>query len=218
MLIAIWDFIYVLNSEALQGFSKCQRSHFTPVIPTWGLLRQENCHNLKASLGYIVRPCLNKPKRTTENNHRFQLVFYDLTSVYAKKQFFLSGGGGVGQSNPMTFFANVKPRELAETSSCTSLNGSSDNFVPEHGECKWERWTQGYFFLEMQRRWGTRNIMEEDNWLADSLEIWIRLNIWLNGFICKDTGHTVLYPRCELFDQVHSFLEGPQAGSLVFQT
>lgn len=48
-------------------------------------------------------------------------------------------------------------------------------------------------FLEMQRGWMTRNIMEKSNWLGLYFVIWIKLNIWLNRFICKDVEHTHIY-------------------------
>ena len=58
-------------------------------------------------------------------------------------------------------------------------------------------------FLEMQRGWMTRNIRRKNNWLAVSFGIWIKLNIWLNRFICKDTEQIFLYPRQEPLGQVH---------------
>lgn len=146
MLVAIHDFIYVLSSGALQGFPKHQRSHFTPVIPARGLPRQENCYNLKASLGYLVRPCLNQPKRTTKTIIVFNRCFMIWHPIYATKLVFLSQPQSC--KHPLQ---RSSPKDRLRTSSHTSLKGSPDNSVLGLCRCKCERRAQGYFSWDAKK-------------------------------------------------------------------
>jgi hypothetical protein len=49
----------------------CQMWWYTPVIPALRRMRQED-YQLKASLGYIDRPCLNHPPKNDDKGYEIQ--------------------------------------------------------------------------------------------------------------------------------------------------
>jgi hypothetical protein len=69
-VIPLWQVQPGLLSLEFPGscLVNCQAWWCTPVTSALGRLRQENCE-FKASLGYIVRPCLQKKKKQKKQTH-----------------------------------------------------------------------------------------------------------------------------------------------------
>lgn len=176
MLVAIHNFIYALSSGAPRGFSNRQRSHFTPVIPARGLTRQENCYNLKVSLGYVVRPCLNQPKGTTKTIIIFNRCFMIWHPIYATKLVFLSPEQSrdilckgqaqrTGWGPPAPHLLRVHLTTLCLT--CVHAN---------------EKGGHKAAFLEMQRRWDKKHHEERQlaNWFSGNLNKTYYLIKWIH--------------------------------------
>lgn len=145
----------------------------TCIFPAWGVLRQEDCCDLKASLGYIVRLFLstNQKEEQQQNNHHFKLVFHVGLQFVSWNVFPFST-----PNIPRTFFILCTCQAFSEnglrTSSRTSLNGSSDNLVLELGGCKCERHTQGYFSWDAKKM-RDKERHKERQLASDSSGIWL---------------------------------------------
>lgn len=143
---------------------KMSKITLTRIFPAWGVLRQEDCCDLKASLSYTVRLFLstNQKEEEEQNNHHFKLVFH------VGLQFVLWNGFSFSTPNiPGTFFAHVKPSQR------TGWGPPASHLLMVHlttlclssGDAN-VKGTHKAIFLEMQRRWEKRNVTKRDNWLA----------------------------------------------------
>lgn len=141
----------------------------TSIFPAWGVLRQEDCCDLKASLGYTVRLFLStNQKEEEENNHHFKLVFHVGLRLSHETVFPSQPQIFPGHSLHMSSLLEKRLR----TSSHTSLNSSSDNLVLELRGCKCARRTQGYFSWDAKKM-RDKERHKERQLASDSSGIWL---------------------------------------------